>query len=134
MPIFMDRHSTPPRVIMKQALQIHELDLAAQVQYHCNGLTFWLDPERRYATCLVEAPDKEILIAMHRKARGDLPSVIMDAHPDLVMGFLGRISDLLEDTASQPPPAESSYRGIMFTDLEDSTAISTRLGEQAGAR
>jgi class 3 adenylate cyclase len=133
MPIFMDRHITPPGVTLAQALQIHDLDLAAQKKFHCNCLTFWLDPERGYATCLVEAPDKESVIEMHRKAHGDIPQLISDVHPDLVMAFLGRISDLPDDTANDPPRAESSYRCIMFTDLKDSTAITTRLGDQ-GAR
>ncbi len=130
MPIFMDRHTTPPGVTLTQALQMHDLDLAAQKQFHCNCLTFWMDPERRFVSCLIDAPNKEAVIAMHRAAHGDLPEVITDVHPDLVMAFLGRISDLPEDTAQGAPQAESSYRCIMFTDLMDSTAITVRLGDQ----
>jgi len=130
MPIFMDRHTTPPGVTLTQALQMHDLDLAAQKQFHCNCLTFWMDPERRFVSCLIDAPNKEAVIAMHRAAHGDLPEVITDVHPDLVMAFLGRIGDLPEDTAKGPPQAESSYRCIMFTDLMDSTAITVRLGDQ----
>jgi class 3 adenylate cyclase len=130
MPIFMDRHKTPPGVTLTQALQMHDLDLAAQKQFHCNCLTFWMDPQRRFVSCLIEAPNKEAVVEMHRKAHGDLPEVITDVHPDLVMAFLGRIGDLPEDTAKGPPQAESSYRCIMFTDLMDSTAITARLGDQ----
>ena len=84
-------------------------------------------------SALVKAPTKEAIQKAHDEAHGAVPNEIIEVDPTVVEAFLGRVKD--------PPPADSaaatgSYvprdaalRVIMFTDLKDSTAMTTRLGE-----
>lgn len=131
MPIFMDRHSAPGAKYA-EALKVHEMDLTVQDQFQCRCRTFWLDEERGVVNCLVEAPNAEAVVAMHGASHGEIPSKIMEVHPDLVMAFLGRLDDLHEDTKAATggeAPVRAAFRAIMFTDLKDSTAMTTRLGD-----
>ena len=50
---------------------------------------------------------------------------IIPVDPDEVARFLGRIDDPTESGR----PAESAFRIILFTDLEGSTALGQRLGD-----
>ena len=128
MPVFMDRHAAPPGLSLNEALAVHQLDLAVQGKHDCRSMTFWLDPARGFINCLVDAPAKESVLAMHDEAHGQIPAEIMEVHPELVLAFLGRLDDLPSQAATAP--IDSAFRCIMFTDLKDSTAITTRLGDE----
>jgi class 3 adenylate cyclase len=123
----MDRHLAPG-VTMRDAIAIHELDLAVEAKHGCRCLTFWVDEARGLVNCLVEAPEKDALVAMHMESTGQPTAEILEVHPDLVMAFLGRLDDLPSTSAA---PVDSSMRTVMFTDLKDSTAMTTRLGDTA---
>jgi class 3 adenylate cyclase len=127
MPVYMDRHAAAG-VSLAEALAVHELDLAVQAKHGCQSRTFWLDEARGFLNCLVEAPAKEMVVAMHSEAHGQIPSEIMEVHPELVFAFLGRLDDLSSET-STTPAIDSAFRCIMFTDLKDSTAMTVRLGD-----
>lgn len=128
MPTFIDRHSVPKGTSLSEVLNLHDKDMACEQKHRCKGRTFWLDEERGYVTCLIDAPTKEAVVAMHAEAHGDLPTDIMEVAPELVMAFLGRLDDLPE----VPPHSRdhaTSFRTVMFTDLKDSTAMTNRLGD-----
>ena len=128
MPIYMDRHQVPKGTPLGEVLNAHEKDMAVEHKHHCKAKTFWLDDELGFINCLIEAPNKESVVAMHAEAHGMLPNEIMEVPPDLVMAFLGRLDDLPEI----PLPKQdhkTSFRTIMFTDLKDSTAMHNRLGD-----
>jgi class 3 adenylate cyclase len=126
MPTFMDRHAAPG-LTLSEALAAHDMDLAVQTTHNCRSLTFWLDESRGYLNCLVSAPAMDDVLAMHKASHGQMPHEIMEVHPDLVMAFLGRLDDLHSDTTKAP--VDSSFRTVMFTDLQGSTAMTTRLGD-----
>ena len=128
MPVYMDRHQVPKGTQLGEVLQAHEKDLEVQHKHQCKARTFWLDDERGFINCLVEAPTKEAVVAMHAEAHGLLPNEIMEVPPDLVMAFLGRLDDLPEVPMPKQDHA-TSFRTVAFTDLKDSTAMHNRLGD-----
>lgn len=93
MPIFMDRHDVSKEVTAEHVAQLHHADLKIQHKFNCKGLTYWFDGERKTAFCLIEAPNKESLQAMHTNAHGEIPNRIIEVDPSLVESFLGRIED-----------------------------------------
>jgi len=111
----------------------HQLDLAVQEKYKVQFLTYWFDEPRCTAFCLIVSPDKETVQKAHNEAHGLVPNEIIEVNPSIVQAFLGRVSD--------PPPVDTSpekaggllidaaFRAIMFTDLKDSTRMSTTFGD-----
>ena len=48
----------------------HAADLQTQESYGVNYLRYWFDEGSGKVFCLVEAPDKEAAMAVHREAHG----------------------------------------------------------------
>lgn len=131
MPIYMDRHYIEGAT--RHALaNAHEKDVERQGKYGVRFLTYWFDEERCTAFCLVEAPDAASIKKTHDEAHGDVPNEIIEVDPSVVEAFLGRVKD---PPAPKPADAgavvhlDSAFRVVMFTDLEDSTAMTLRLGD-----
>ncbi len=129
MPIFMDRHYTKDATRLAIALA-HERDLEIQDDYGVRFLTYWFDEERHTTFCLVDAPDEATVQKVHSHAHGDLPHEVIPVDPATVELFLGRIADPhVGDGEEGEAEVDSAFRVIMFTDLKDSTAMTSRLGE-----
>jgi class 3 adenylate cyclase len=118
MPIYMDRHTNA-----------HEKDLATESKYGVHFLTYWFDEARCTAFCLVNAPNREAIQKAHDEAHGNIPSEIVEVDPTVVEASLGRVKDPPTTAAGGQVPLDAALRTIMFTDLKDSTAMTTRLGE-----
>jgi class 3 adenylate cyclase len=111
----------------------HQKDLALQDKYHVKFLTYWFDEMRCTAFCLIDAPNRETIETAHNEAHGSVPNEVLEVDPAVVDAFLGRLKD--------PPPTDASpgkageiaidpgFRVIMFTDLEDSTLMTTLYGD-----
>lgn len=93
MPIFMDRHDVSENVTAEIVAHIHQEDLKVQHKYGCRGLTYWFDDVRKTAFCLVDAPNKNAIIEMHKHAHGEVPHQIIEVDETIVESFLGRIED-----------------------------------------
>ncbi len=93
MPIFMDRHEVSEGTTAETLATIHQEDLKIEREFSCRGFTYWYDNERKHVFCLIEAPNKEAIESMHRKAHGDVPNKIIEVNPNIVASFLGRIVD-----------------------------------------
>ena len=130
MPVYMDRHYVEGAT--RHALaDAHQRDMALQDKYDVKFLTYWFDEERCTAFCLVEAPNRETIERAHHEAHGSVPNEVLEVDPSVVDAFLGRIKD--------PPPVTTStagevsidpgFRAIMFTDLKDSTRMTTLYGD-----
>jgi class 3 adenylate cyclase len=126
MPIFMDRHEME-QVTAEIVAEAHKADLAIQSKHGCKAITYWFDGERSTAFCLVEAPNADAVLKMHREAHGDLPTQIMEVDPNTVAAFLGRVVDPPGDE----PVNEAAFRAIMFTDMAQSTETTSALGDAA---
>jgi class 3 adenylate cyclase len=132
MPIYMDRHDTEGATA-KAVADAHKKDLKLQDKYGVKLLTYWFDESRGSAFCLMNASAKEKVKQLHEEAHGLIPHKIMEVNPDTVEAFLGRIEDPKPSSNAFRPSSEafvdSAFRVIMFTDMKDSTAITTRLGD-----
>jgi class 3 adenylate cyclase len=128
MPIYMDRHYMEgvTRHVLATA---HSKDLQTQAKYGVRFITYWFDEVRSTAFCLVDAPNKEAIQRAHDEAHGDVPSEIIEVDPGVVEAFLGRVTDPPPTKSGAPTPLDAGARAIMFTDLQDSTAMTMRLGE-----
>jgi class 3 adenylate cyclase len=132
MPVYMDRHYIEGATRHAVA-DAHQKDLALQDKYHVKFLTYWFDELRCTAFCLIEAPNRETIERAHDEAHGSVPNEVLEVDPAVVDAFLGRIKD--------PPPMDTSagkaeaisidpgFRAIMFTDLKDSTLMTTLHGD-----
>jgi class 3 adenylate cyclase len=126
---FMDRHDLEAATAADVAA-LHLSDVAIQARHGVRFFSYWFDHERNTAFCLVEAPDAEAAQAVHRNSHGGVANEIIPVDPGEVARFLGRI----DDPAQSGRVAESAFRIILFTDLEGSTALVQRLGDDEAVR
>lgn len=71
MPLFMDVHEhLPEGATAADVAGAHQADLKIQQQYGVNYRSYWVDEEHGKVFCLVEAPDAEAAIRVHREAHG----------------------------------------------------------------
>lgn len=126
--IFMDRHHVDDDVPPEDVAAAHRRDLEVQDKYDARALTYWFDQNRKSIFCLVEAPDREAVQGMHREAHGMLANEVIEVQADTVQGFLGRITD--PEQAAEEPIAESAFRAIMVTDMENTAELANRLGDR----
>jgi len=71
MPLFMDVHqSLPEGATADDVAKAHEADVATQERYGVRYINYWADPAEGKVFCLVEAPDAEAAVTVHREAHG----------------------------------------------------------------
>jgi class 3 adenylate cyclase len=130
MPVYMDRHYIEGATRHAVA-SAHEKDLALQDKYNIKFLTYWFDELRSTAFCLIDAENREIIECAHSEAHGSVPSEILEVDPAVVDAFLGRIKDPPPTTPEQSAEIsiDPGFRAIMFTDLKDSTLMTTLYGD-----
>ena len=128
MPLYMDRHYVEGATKSGVA-QAHDKDLAIQEKYPVKFLTYWFDEPRCTGFCLIESPDKETIQKAHDEAHGLVPNEIIEVDPNVVEAFLGRVKDPTPVNISGEIPIDSAFRAIMFTDLKDSTLMTTMFGD-----
>ena len=132
MPVFMDRHYIEGATRHSVA-DAHQKDLALQDKYDVKFMTYWFDEMRCTAFCLIEAPNRETIERAHNEAHGSIPNEVLEVDPAVVDAFLGRIKDPPPPNTAAENPGEISIdaglRAIMFTDLKNSTLMTTLHGD-----
>ena len=131
MPLYMDVHrdvdATPEDIE-----RAHLSDLEAQDRYGVKYIKYWMDPSRRTICCLVEGPDADACVAVHREAHGLVPDQIIEVEKNLVEGFLGgQSSTPVGGALYNDGSLDTAYRVILFTDITGSTSLTQRLGDAA---
>ena len=129
MPIYMDRHDVWETSAADVA-EAHRKDLEVQDRYGVKFLTYWFDELRGTIFCLVDAPDKEAAQCVHREAHGGAAGEIVEVPLAAVEAFLGRIQDPAPPTGKAQSQMDAGHRAILFTDIVDSTEMTTRLGDR----
>jgi AraC-like DNA-binding protein len=129
----MDLHIVPG-VTAREVAEAHVLDVKIQDAYCCKAMTYWLDEDKGCVFCLIEAPDKESVRAMHEKAHGLIPNEIIPVNTDVVRAFLGRIHDP-EDSIRQPETmlkvfSDPAFRIILITKTMDTRLLQQELGKE----
>lgn len=128
MPIFLDRHDLKGLTAADIA-EAHRKDLEVQGHYGVRFLTYWFDDTRGTAFCLIDAPDIQTAMRVHDEAHGAIARDVIEVDLSAVEAFLGRISDPIPNGEGAKEPVDPAMRTIMFTDIVDSTAMTTRLGD-----
>ena len=70
MPLFIDIHEHVPGLTKEAVAGAHQKDLETQGKHNVKYLQYWYNDKTGQVFCLVEAPDKEAAIAVHREAHG----------------------------------------------------------------
>jgi AraC-like DNA-binding protein len=130
MPIYMDVHIVPG-VKSRDVAEAHQLDLMHQRDFGCKCMTYWIDENRESIFCLIEAPDKDAVKEMHRKAHGLIPNKVIEVSSSLVESFLGRIYDPEEAETSDDGLkvfSDPSFRILVVTKTADPVLLGYNLG------
>ena len=83
MPLFMDTHSHIEGLTADAVVQAHAADLKTQAKYGVKYLRYWFDETNGKVLYLIEAPNKEAAIAVHREAHGLLADEIVEVKEGL---------------------------------------------------
>lgn len=78
MALFLDIHNHVPGLTKEAVAGAHARDLEVQKKYNVKYRKYWYDDKSGKVFCLVEAPDKESAIAVHREAHGLLADEIVE--------------------------------------------------------
>ena len=125
MPLYLDWHDVPEGVTAEDMALAHLRDLQLQDRYGARYMSYWFDPDRGSAFCLVEAPSEVEANAVHLAAHGIIASRIIEVDRRQINAFLGAIPQ----ARPTEPYVETAFRAILFTDVEGSTALTQRLGD-----
>lgn len=133
MPIFMDVHPDLGDVTESDIKAAHQRDLEIQDDYGVQFLTYWFNSPDGHAFCLVEAPSKDTAVQVHKASHGLVPHNVIEVERPTVSQFMGDWeSNVPNEARTEGPGSEldTGLRAIMFTDLEGSTDVSSKLGDQ----
>jgi hypothetical protein len=78
MPLFMDVHNHVEGLTADAASHAHQADLKTQDQYDVKYLRYWFDEASGKVFCLIDAPNKEAAIAVHREAHGLMADTVTE--------------------------------------------------------
>ena len=70
MPLYMDTHKNVNDLSAEAVAGAHKADLATQEKYGVEYKQYWYNEAEGSVFCLVEAPDAEAAMAVHREAHG----------------------------------------------------------------
>jgi hypothetical protein len=70
MPLFMDVHNMEGGVSARDVAEAHAKDVETQAQHGVNYRNYWVDEKAGKIFCLVEAPNAEAAMTVHRDAHG----------------------------------------------------------------
>ena len=70
MALFMDSHAIEGGVKASDVANAHQLDVQTQEKYGVRYLRYWVDEKEGKIFCLVDAPDADAAIRVHREAHG----------------------------------------------------------------
>lgn len=80
MPLYLDSHRNVPDLTADAVAGAHQADLETQAKYDVHYRQYWYNEADGAVFCLVEAPDAEAAIAVHREAHGLVADDIVEVH------------------------------------------------------
>ncbi|MUP44522.1 DUF4242 domain-containing protein [Gramella sp. BOM4] len=132
MPVFMDLH-IGQGLTAEDVARAHQLDLKYQDRFCCKCLTYWIDEIRGNAYCLIEAPDKNAVYELHRKAHEQMPDEIIEVDKRVIKAFLGRIHDpeIVDYIIDQKIKVfnDPAFRVVLMVTRKDRISLETELGK-----
>jgi uncharacterized protein DUF4242 len=70
MPLFLDVHNIEGGVSAKDVADAHQKDVETQDEHGVDYRNYWVDEKAGKIFCLVEAPNAEAAMTVHREAHG----------------------------------------------------------------
>ena len=70
MPMYMDTHKQVPDLTAEAVAGAHQRDLEVQGKHGVNYLQYWYNEAEGTVFCLVDAPNEEAAVAVHKEAHG----------------------------------------------------------------
>lgn len=137
MPLYLDIHTVDPETTWEDVAKAHLADTAIQDEYDVDYLKYWFNKDCGKLFCLVEAPNADAARCVHEHAHGLVAEKLIEVDPDLVDGMMGSTSVNLAGAALVPGATndrqrDSGVRTILFTDIANSTEMTSRFGDIAG--
>ncbi|HXG82166.1 MAG TPA: nickel-binding protein [Sphingomicrobium sp.] len=132
MPLYMDIHTVPGAT--PEALEeAHNADLAVQDKHCVHCLKYWFNADAGKVFCLFDAPNAEAAAAVHREAHGLMAEKIIEVDPDMADGLLGpsQVNDAGAALVDGSHLRDPGVRAVMFTDMVNSTEMTSRYGDDA---
>jgi class 3 adenylate cyclase len=129
MPMFMDVHDGLGDATVDDVADAHQRDLVVQDKYGVRYLSYWFNDPAGKAFCLVEAPNSDAAKACHKEAHGLMPHDIIEVGAPTLANFMGSIATDDADRVVHGGGPDTGLRVIVFTDIEGSTDLSTRFGD-----
>lgn len=78
MPLFMDVHHHVDGLTKEAVAGAHKRDLEVQKKYGVDYKQYWFDEGSGKVFCLVEAPDKDAAMKVHKEAHGLIADEIIE--------------------------------------------------------
>lgn len=70
MALFIDVHNHVPGLTKEAVAGAHQIDLETQEKYGVKYKQYWFNQRTGQVFCLIEAPDKETAVRVHREGHG----------------------------------------------------------------
>ena len=136
MPLYMDIHTVDPATTWEDIANAHFLDTEIQADFDVEYLKYWFNKDCGKLFCLVDAPNAEAARCVHEQAHGLVAEKLIEVDPDLVEGMLGTTAvnpagAALVPEATKDDQRDSGVRTIVFTDIANSTEMTSRFGDRA---
>jgi len=78
MPLYLDIHKQVEGLTADAAKGAHARDLEVQSKHGVKYIKYWFNEDTGKVFCLIEAPNKEAAIAVHREAHGLVADEIIE--------------------------------------------------------
>jgi class 3 adenylate cyclase len=133
MPLFLDIHKNVKDTTPEDVAAAHHLDVEAQPAYGVKYLRWWFNRDIGSIYCLVDAPNARAAEDVHRAAHGLLADEIIPIEPGDAEGLIGpdEYGPAVREDPVDRISTDTAFRTIVFTDLQDSTPLVQRLGDEA---
>jgi len=136
MPLYIDIHTVDPATTWEDIAQAHLADLAIQDNHDVDYKKYWFNRDCGKLFCLVEAPNAEAANCVHEHAHGLVAEKLIEVDPDLIDGFMGKTGvneggSALVPGATDQTERDSGVRTVLFTDICNSTEMTSRFGDRA---
>ena len=136
MPLYMDIHTVDPNTPWEEIAGAHLKDVQVQGEYDVDYKKYWFNKDCGKLFCLVEAPSADAAHCVHEQAHGLVAEKLIEVDPELLDGFMGQGEAnsggaALIPGASGDTERDSGMRAVMFTDIVDSTAMTSIHGDDA---
>lgn len=135
MPLYMDIHKCDG-ACAEDVAKAHIADVGVQDKYDVEYKKYWFNEACGKLFCLVEAPSAEAAARVHAEAHGLIAEKLIEVDPELVEMYLGAppvnaVGAALLPNATADTQRDTGVRTVLFTDIANSTEMTSRFGDDA---